>query len=251
MEDKNNNTTPTSPEFDKVKVAIERLGIEDFENLDHLTIRDRVLSNPELIGDFEKEIKSKQDIVLVNKLKKVLQKHTGISEEDIKDDVDFEKLIIKSLSIIGKNNTNDSLQDIFREKELQYQAKIEEYEQTLSKLKEEANQKVSAFKEDVKATTYLKSLPLNPHAKENINELKATALTSAKSKYKFKEVDGQFIAYNDKGEKIFKPGTKYPFLLEDAIKEYVDKFGFIQNTDVNVDPMKAKQPSALHRVHKF
>lgn len=241
--------TPQPLDTSKVITYLERLGLtqEDLasEEFNERTIASKIFSNESLTEEYNKTIKTNQDNFLTGKLKKIMSEMTGLTEDEIKEDTDFRKIVSKGFDKI-KSTGNQDVDNIaieYRTKELSYQNQLEQLQGQLDLEKSKTQTELKEYKVNMKVDSFINTANLTQTAKANQREITDMALHSIRKEYDIKEKDGLLVLYKG-SQPVFKANTSQPTLLEDALASHLEKFGFVK-TQEEVKTL-TNQPNKLY-----
>lgn len=242
MLNQNEETQPTQATLDtsnasaKVITYLERLGVTQeelmSEEFSENTIASKVFSNESLTEEYNKTIKTNQDNFLTGKLKKIMSELSGLTEDEIKEDTDFRKIISKGFDKLKStgNADVDAIAIDYRTKELSYQNQLEQLQSQLDFEKTKTANELKDYKINMKVDSFIQSANLTQTAKANQKEITDMALYNIRKEYDIKEKDGLLVLYKG-SQPVFKPNSSQPTLLEDALATHLDKFGFVKKQE--------------------
>lgn len=222
---------------ENVLTYIRRLGITDeeltSENFNENVIASKVLANESLTQDYAKTVKTSQDTFLTGKLKKIMSEISGLTEEEVKEDTDFRKIISKGFDKVKStgNQDVDKIAIEYRTKELGYQNQLELLQAQLETEKAKTTTELKNYKVSMKVDSFINTANLTQTAKANQKEITDMAILSINRDYDIREKDGLLVIYTKAGQPVFKAGSSNPTLLEDMLETHLDKFGFIKKQE--------------------
>ncbi len=220
----------------RVITYLERLGVTQEElmsdEFSENTIASKILGNESLTEEYNKTIKTNQDNFLTGKLKKIMSDLTGLTEDEIKEDTDFRKIVSKGFDKV-KSTGNEDVDNIaleYRTKELQYQNQLELLQSQLEEEKSKTAKELKDYKINMKVDSFIQSANLTQTAKANQKDITEMALYNIRKEYDIKEKDGLLVLYKG-SHPVYKANSSKLTLLEDALESHLDKFGFIKKQE--------------------
>ena len=243
MLNQNEETQPTQATLDtsnasaKVITYLERLGVTQeelmSEEFSENTIASKVFGNESLTEEYNKTIKTNQDNFLTGKLKKIMSELSGLTEDEIKEDTDFRKIVSKGFDKLKStgNADVDAIAIDYRTKELSYQNQLEQLQSQLEFEKTKTANELKDYKINMKVDSFIQSANLTQTAKANQKDITEMALYGVHKEYDIREKNGLLVLWTKGGQPVYKANSSQPMLLEDALESHLDKFGFIKKQE--------------------
>jgi hypothetical protein len=237
----NEQTLPTAAEMtidpSKVITYLQRLGVTQeelsSESFNENTIASKVFANEVLAEEYNKTIKTNQDNFLTGKLKKIMSDLTGLTEDEVKEDTDFRKIIAKGfdkVKITGNQDVDNIAMD-YRNKELQYQSQLEHLQTQLDAEKVKTQSELKDYKVTMRVDSFINTSNLTQAAKASQKEITEFALHTIRKEYDIREKDGLLVLWHKGGQPAYKANSSQPTLLEDALETHLDKMGFLKKQE--------------------